>query len=106
MSTARTRLAARAAAAGYPADLLTEIAHATIPAYTPGDTLSDARVEQVASAVEVLAEAGHDAHRARELIARHQQSGAERWREALWREALHAADQRTARDARPAPTGS
>jgi hypothetical protein len=101
VSAARTRLAALAAAAGYPADLLCQIAVATLPAYTPGDTLGDAGVDHVASAVELLAEAGHDAHRARELIARHQLHGATRWRDALWREVLGAAVERAQPTASP-----
>ena len=52
-SPARARLAALAAAAGYPGTLLTQIAHATLPAYRPGDTLSDAQIEQLTLAVEV-----------------------------------------------------
>ena len=100
MSLARARLAAVAAAAGYPGTLLTQIAHATLPAYRPGDTLSAAQIEHVAVAVDTLLEAGHDADSAGELIARHQQAAGARWREALWADVLRAAN------ARPAPPAS
>ena len=103
MSLARARLAARTAAAGYPATLLTQIAHATLPAYRPGDTLSDTQIEHVAVAVDTLREAGHDADSTGELIARHQQAGGERWRDELWAEVLRAAN---ARPAPPAPAGA
>jgi predicted DNA-binding transcriptional regulator YafY len=103
VSAARTRLAALAAAAGYPSPLLTQIAHATLPAYQPGDTLSDAQIEQLALAIETLAHAGHDAAAAAALIARHQQAGGQRWRDGLWREVLRAAN---ARCAPPPPAGA
>ena len=64
-SDARSRLAAQAAAAGYPPDLLALIAHATLPAYQPGEQLEDAQIEQVTDAVEVLAQAGYRAEYAR-----------------------------------------
>ena len=64
-SDARGRLAAQAAAAGYPPDLLALIAHATLPAYQPGEQLQDAQIEQVTQAVEVLAQAGYRAESAR-----------------------------------------
>ena len=103
VSLARARLAAVAAAAGYPGTLLTQIAHATLPAYRPGDTLSDAQIEQLTLAVEVLTESGHDADATTTLIARHRQAGGERWRDALWAEALRAAN---ARCAPPASAGA
>ena len=87
MHTARARLAALVAAAGYPDRLLIDVAHATLPAYRPGAPLSDAQVGQVASAVEALAQAGHDAARADALIARHRHDGGPHWRETLWAEA-------------------
>jgi hypothetical protein len=99
VSAARTRLAALAAAAGYPGPLLTQIAVAAVPAYTPGTALSDPQIDQVALAVETLVEAGHNPAGAQALIARHQQHGGERWRDALWREALAAANQRQAQRA-------
>ena len=58
-SAARSRLAAQAAAAGYPPDLLALIANATLPAYQPGQQLEDAQIDQVTDAVEVLAQAGY-----------------------------------------------
>ncbi len=68
----RSRLAAQAAAAGYPPDLLALIAHATLPAYQPGEQLEDAQIEQVTDAVEVLAQAGYRADRLAEHIAEYQ----------------------------------
>ena len=106
MSAARIRLAALAAAAGYPSPLLAQIAAATLPAYEPGDALGDAQIDEVALAVDVLTAAGHDAASARALIARHQQHGGERWRDALWRDALRTADQRSAQSTSPASPGT
>ena len=90
----------RRRAAPVPRTLLTQIAHATLPAYRPGDTLSDAQIEQLTLAVEVLTESGHDADSAGERIARHQHTGNEWWRDALWAEVLRAAN------ARPVPPAS
>ena len=103
VSLARARLAAVAAAAAYPGALLTQIAHATLPAYRRGDTLTDTQIEHVAVAVEALAESGHDADSAGERIARHQHTGNERWRDELWAEVLRAAN---ARPVPPAPAGA
>ena len=102
MSLARARLAAVAAAAGYPGPLLTQIAHATFPAYRPGDTLSDTQIEHVAVAVDTLREAGHDADAVRVLMGRYRDSTPD-WRNALWAEALRLAN---ARPAPPAPAGA
>ena len=71
MSTdARSRLAAQAAAAGYPPDLLALIAHAALPGYRTGEQLEDPQIEQVTAAVEVLAQAGYRAESLAEHIAR------------------------------------
>ena len=73
MSTdARSRLAAQAAAAGYPPDLLALIAHATLPAHRDGEQLEDTQIEQVTAAVEVLAQAGYRAESLAEQIADYQ----------------------------------
>ena len=83
-SDARSRLAAQAAAAGYPPELLALIAHATLPAYQPGEQLHDAQIEQVTDAVEVLAQAGYRAEWLAEHIADYQRRHGEDWRERFW----------------------
>ena len=93
-SDARGRLAAQAAAAGYPPDLLALIAHATLPAYQPGEQLQDAQIEQVTSAVEVLAQAGYRAESLAGHIADYQRRRGEDWRERFWRRALRLASVR------------
>jgi hypothetical protein len=87
----RSRLAAQAAAAGYPPDLLALIAHATLPAYQPGQQLEDAQVEQVTGAVEVLAQAGYRADRLAEHIAEYQRRHGSDWRQRFWARALRIA---------------
>ena len=99
MSPNRARLAALAAAAGYPNALLVDIALATLPHYQHGQALGDADVELVALAVEVLAQAGHNAETASALIARHRPASPDttgRWRDRLWAEALTVANHRYA----------
>jgi len=92
MSThARSRLAAQAAAAGYPPDLLALIAHATLPAHRDGQQLNDAQIEQVTQAVEVLAQAGYPAKSLAEHIADYQQRHGTSWRERFWTRALRTA---------------
>ena len=93
-SDARSRLAAQAAAAGYPPDLLALIAHATLPAYQPGEQLEDAQIEQVTDAVEVLAQAGYRADTLAEHIAEYQRRHASDWRERFWCRALRIASVR------------
>jgi hypothetical protein len=90
-STARSRLAAQAAAAGYPPDLLALIAHATLPHYRPGDQLEDAHVEQVTDAVEMLAQAGYTAAALPQQLADYQQRHAGDWRQRFWTRALRIA---------------
>ena len=90
-SPARSRLAAQAAAAGYPADLLALIAHATLPRHRPGERLEDAHVEQVTDAVEVLAQAGYSAANLRALLADYQRRHGGGWRERFWARALRIA---------------
>ena len=90
-SPARSRLAAPAAAARYPADLLALIAHATLPHHRPGERLEDAQVEQVTDAVEVLAQAGYSAAHLRALLAHYQRREGGGWREQFWARALRIA---------------
>jgi hypothetical protein len=90
-SSARSRLAAQAAAAGYPADLLALIAHATLPRHRPGERLEDAHVEQVTDAVEVLAQAGYSGAHLRVLLAHYQRRQGGGWRERFWTRALRIA---------------
>jgi hypothetical protein len=87
----RSRLAAQAAAAGYPPDLLALIAHATLPAYQPGEQLEDAQIRQITDAVEVLAQAGYQADTLAEHIAEYQHRHASDWRERFWARALRIA---------------
>ena len=95
MSTdARSRLAAQAAAAGYPPDLLAVIAHATLPAYRAGDQLEDPQIEQVIGAVEVLAQAGYRAESLAAHIADYQRRHGDDWRQPFWSRALSLASVR------------
>jgi hypothetical protein len=99
----RARLAALKTQAGYSRALLLEIANAALPAYRPGETLDDIQLERLASAVEVLQEAGYDDATARQLIARHRDHDPDgAWRTGFWGEALHAASQRDTRTEHPA----
>jgi hypothetical protein len=92
MSTgARSRLAAQAAAAGYPPDLLALIAHATLPRYRTGEQLEDPQIRQVAAAVEVLAQAGYRAEMLAEEIADCRRRHGEDWRQRFWSRALRVA---------------
>jgi len=88
---ARSRLAAQAAAAGYPPDLLTLIADATLSHYQPGDQLKDAQVAYVFQAVEVLAQGGYTAAALPEQLADYQQRHGTKWRERFWTRALKIA---------------
>ena len=74
--------------------LLALIAHATLPAYQPGEQLQDAQIEQVTQAVEVLAQAGYRAESLAEHIADYQRRRGEDWRERFWRRALRLASLR------------
>ena len=92
MSTgARGRLAAQAAAAGYPPGLLALIAHAAFPRYRTGEQLEDPQIEQVTAAVEVLAQAGYRAESLAEHIGDYRRHYGEAWRERFWRRALRVA---------------
>ena len=90
----RGRLAAQAAAAGYPPDLLALIANATLLRYQPGQQLEDQQIEQVTDAVEVLAQAGYRAGTLAEHIAEYQRRHGEDWRERFWSRALRIASVR------------
>jgi hypothetical protein len=100
--SARARLAARAAEAGYSAATLTAIAEATLPRYQPGEPLDDRAINEVCSAVETLAQAGHDAEAVRRLIAEHRARDPARWRVRFWQHALREANARHAASQRPA----
>jgi hypothetical protein len=88
---ARSRLAAQAAAAGYPPGLLALIAHATLPAHRDGEQLEDTQIEQVTAAVELLAQAGYRAETLAEQIAGYRRRHGEDWRHRLWSRALRVA---------------
>jgi hypothetical protein len=95
MSTdARSRLAAQAAAAGYPPDLLAVIAHATLPGYQPGQQLEDGQIEQVTDAVEVLAQAGYAGVNLPAHLADYQRRHGSDWRQRFWSRALRLASVR------------
>ncbi len=95
MSTdARSRLAAQAAAAGYPPDILALVAHATLPAHRDGEQLEDTQIEQVTAAVEVLAQAGYRAETLAEQISDYRRRHGEDWRQRLWSRALRVASLR------------
>jgi hypothetical protein len=95
MSTdARSRLAAHAAAAGYPPSLLTLIAHATLCACEPGDQLHDAHVDQITDAVQVLAQAGYRADTLSDHMADYRRRHGHQWRERFWTRALAIASVR------------
>ena len=93
-SATRSRLAAQAAAAGYPPDLLALIAHATLPAYQPGQQLQDGELEQVTDAVEVLAQAGHARVNLPAHLADYQRRHGDDWRQPFWSRALSLASVR------------
>ena len=95
MSTnARSRLAAQAAAAGYPTGLLAVIAHATLPAYRAGEQLEDGQIEQVAGAVEVLAQAGYRADSLAQHTGDYRHRHGQDWRQPFWARALALASVR------------
>jgi hypothetical protein len=91
---ARGRLAAQAAAAGYPPDLLALIANATLPGYQPGQRLDDQQIEQVTAAVEVLAQAGYTAAGLPGQLAGYQRRDGDDWRQRFWALALRIASVR------------
>ena len=96
MSPPRERLAAQAAAAGYPTGLLTTVAEATLPRHRAGQRLDDQQIDDITTAVETLAHAGISAERLPELVADHRRRHGERWREPFWAHVLRAANARAA----------
>jgi hypothetical protein len=94
VSAERERLAALAAAAGYHTDVLATIAQATLPAYQPGEHLSDPQIKQVATAVEVLAQAGAQAATLPGIVAHYQRRYGPDWRDWFWGQQLRTANLR------------
>ena len=93
-SAARSRLAAQAAAAGYPPDLLALIANATLPAHQPGQQLEDTQIERITDAVEVLAQAGYTGADLPGQLADHRRRHGDHWRQRFWAGALRIASVR------------
>jgi hypothetical protein len=87
----RRRLAGAATTAGYPGELLSAIAHATLPGYTPGERLTDHGLGQVTDAVELLAEAGLTAQQLRALLTACRTRAPESWRQQFWELVVKAA---------------
>jgi hypothetical protein len=96
MSQARARLAAQAAAAGYPPPLLTTVAEAALPRYTAGKRLDEAQIEQLTIAVETLAQAGVTAEELPVLVAHYRRRYDRRWQERFWAHTLRSANVRYA----------
>jgi hypothetical protein len=113
MLTAREKLAAVAAAAGYPPATLTAIAEAALPRYTAGERLAERQIDEITDAVRTLAQSGLTADEVDALIADHRRRHGANWRHALWRQALEAANRRyadkrraaAAASGRPTPSG-
>jgi hypothetical protein len=106
MSRARERLAAHAAAAGYPTSLLTTIAQATLPRHAAGERLDDRQIKHITAAVQTLAEAGISHTQLPGLVAEHQRRHGEHWRERLWAHVLATANTRLANPERHRPSPS
>jgi hypothetical protein len=104
MSPARDRLAAQAAAAGYPTALLTTVADATLPRHRAGERLDDRQIDHLTAAVETLAEAGISAEQLPGLVADHRRRHGEQWRDRFWAHVLRAANDRTSHARRHAPS--
>jgi hypothetical protein len=94
VSAARERLAALAAAAGYQPDVLATIAQATLPNYQPGERLADREINQIATGVEVLAQAGAQGDTLPGIVAHYKRRYGPDWREAFWRQQLRTANLR------------
>ena len=93
MSIARSRLAALAAAAGYPPVLLERIADAALPAQT-GGRLRETEIRQLTEAVDVLHHSGYSADTVGLLLDDYQRRHGDRWRERFWTSALRIANAR------------
>jgi hypothetical protein len=92
MTSARARLAALAAAAGYGPDALALIADAALPSHRPGERLNDAAVAHIATAVEVLAQCGHRASVLPDIVAHYRgRYGELGWRAQFWQRQLRTA---------------
>lgn len=92
MSTARARLRALAAAAGYERETLELIVDAALPKYIPGERLDDTLIGHVATAVEVLAQCGYTADELAEIVVSYRLRFRDgRWRERFWHNQLRAA---------------
>jgi hypothetical protein len=96
MTSARERLTALAAAAGYPDSALALVAEATLPRHTAGEPLGDRECAQLADAIEALAQAGRTADTLGALIADHQRRHGPEWRERFWARTLETASLRQA----------
>jgi hypothetical protein len=94
VTLARKRLAALATAVGYHADTLTMIAQATLPAYQPGERLTDREIKQVATGVEVLAQAGARGDALPGIVAHYKRRYGPDWRDPFWRQQLRTASLR------------
>jgi hypothetical protein len=94
MSAERERLAALAMTAGYEPDMLALIAQTTFPAYQPGDRLTDAQISQIATSVEVLAQAGARADALAGIVAHYRRRYGPDWRDWFWRQQLRTASLR------------
>jgi hypothetical protein len=94
VSAERERLTALAAAAGYHTDLLATIAQATFPGYQTGDRLTDPQISQIATAVEILAQAGAQADTLPGIVAHYQRRYGPDWRDWFWRQQLRTASLR------------
>jgi len=90
MRVARSWLAALAAAAGYPPNLLKRIGDATLPAHTHG-RLRDPEIRQLTEAVDVLTQSGYTPDTVSLLLDDHKQCCGDRWRERFWKSALRIA---------------
>jgi hypothetical protein len=88
VNEARSRLAAHAAAAGYPPNMLGQIADAVLPRYTPGDRLDDRTVDQVADAVRVIAQVGYDHQQLQAVIDGYRERHGDQWRQPFWTRTL------------------
>jgi hypothetical protein len=92
MTAARARLRALADAAGYGPDALALIADAALPIHTAGERPCDRDVAYVATAVEVLAQAGHPAAVLTALVAHYRaRYGEPGWRAQFWQRQLRTA---------------
>lgn len=102
----RERLAVLAQRAGYSPGALEKIAHATLPAYTPGERLDDRGVHAVCAAIEVLARGGLCDEQVAVLIDDYRARHGACWRKHWWEARLRIAAWRERNPAAfgPSPT--